>query len=573
MTTRKRAPARPIAAIDCETDPFLRLRHPRPFLWGFYDGERYREFTKTKDLVDFLRPQKLCVYAHNGGKFDYQYLVEWLEPYSEILIINSRLAKFSIGECEFRDSWNILPEKLAKFNIDGHKKKEIDYAKLEKNVREKHMPEIKRYLREDCVVLYKAVAAFRETYGDSLTIAGAAMKVWKGMSDVECPESDAKFYHFLKDCYYGGRVQCFEGGLIEEPFVFCDINSAYPFAMLHDHPISTTYDTVRPSVDDPIINQSLYCVRAISRGAFPWRATHESALEFPCDEEIRTYHVTGWELSAGMDTKTVDVESIVYRADFSRNIDFKKYIMDFYERKKKAEPGSTEYIFAKLFMNSLYGKFAACPEHYCNYGLVPTEYREPAEKDSKLKLGRNVGPWSWVGDLGHLAVMAGREPIKKEKGKRNPNNATHSKYFNVATAASITGCVRARLWRDICAIRKGGGRMLYCDTDSLAFTYPNVELPLRISKDIGDWSLVGHGMKGGIAGKKLYAFRMENGTWKTASKGVRMDADEIMAIAGGATLSYMNPVPVFSPLNRGKGPTFLQRTVSATVAVKSGKTC
>ena len=115
--------------------------------------------------------------------------------------------------------------------------------------------------------------------------------------------------------------------------------------------------------------------------------------------------------------------------------------------------------------------------------------------------------------------------------------------------------------------------MLYCDTDSLAFTYPNVELPLRISKDIGDWSLVGHGMKGGIAGKKLYAFRMENGTWKTASKGVRMDADEIMAIAGGATLSYMNPVPVFSPLNRGKGPTFLQRTVSATVPLKAGKTC
>ena len=37
------------------------------------------------------------------------------------------------------------------------------------------------------------------------------------------------------------------------------------------------------------------------------------------------------------------------------------------------------------------------------------------------------------------------------------------KFFNLATAASITGFVRAKLWRAICEC----DRPFYCDTDSL----------------------------------------------------------------------------------------------------------
>ncbi len=545
---RKKLSARAIAVIDAETDPFKRTRHPFPFIWGFYDGERYREFTDTLELVKFLAPQKLIVYAHNGGKFDYQYILTWMEPWSEISLINGRIAKFSIGECEFRDSWNILPEKLARFNIDGHKKKEIEYWKLEEKVREQHMPEIKRYLREDCVVLYKAVEAFTNQYGRSLTLAGAAMKKWQSMTSSEPPKSDKKFYDFLKQFYYGGRVQCFASGVIKEPFNFCDINSAYPYAMLHDHPISVTYKTIVPRKNDPIIPQSMYCIRGISRGAFPFKG--DDALEFPDDGVLRDYYVTGWEYQAALDTNTVDVHKVVSRVDFATNINFRPYILHFYEMKKRAPKGSTEYIFAKLFMNSLYGKFAANPENYCNYGIVPTDCIEGIEKLPDAVIGRNKGPWIFAGTLGPWAVMAG----KTDEG----NNPTHSQYYNVATAASITGFVRAHMWRKICAIREGKGRMLYCDTDSLVFTYPKEgTLPFTFDKELGNWSSEGNFVYGGIGGKKLYAFKSDEKDdkgkpiWKTASKGVRLGSDEIMAIAEGASLTYLNPIPTFSPFARG----------------------
>ena len=59
----KRKDKRRIAVIDFETDPFLADRFPRPFAWGFYDGERYVEYWQsdawntnecTDVLVNFL---------------------------------------------------------------------------------------------------------------------------------------------------------------------------------------------------------------------------------------------------------------------------------------------------------------------------------------------------------------------------------------------------------------------------------------------------------------------------------------------------------------------------------------
>ncbi len=570
---------RQIAVIDAETDPFRRLRHPMPFLWGFYDGERYRDdFKNVDELFAFLRPQKLRVYAHNGGKFDYQYILNFLEPYSEVLIINGRLAKFMIGECEFRDSWNILPEKLAKFKIDGQSKHEIDYAKLEASERHKHMPEIKRYLQQDCKVLYKAVKAFNDEYGSSITLAGAAMKFYKNMDDSEVPNSDPYFYDFCKDFYYGGRVQCFRAGEVNEPFHFTDINSAYPYAMLHDHPISTSFKMVKnPSKDEPVIPQSLYHVRCVSKGGLPYRKDEKTPLEFPNDGKWREHCISGWELQAAIDTKTINIIKIISRSDFGKFINFKSYVDYFYEKKKNAEKGSTDYIFAKLFLNSLYGKWASNPENYCNYGLVPTDSIEGTEKDSSIQLGRHKGPWSFAGLLGPWAVMAGKNPDNGE------NNPTHSKYFNVATAASITGFVRSYLWRHICAVRAGGGTMLYCDTDSLAFTYPpSKPLPFVFSDELGMWGDEAKGgqfIRGGIAGKKLYAFcKVKDGVeeWKTASKGVKLGWQEIMEIAKGSTLTYLNPVPTFSPfavkkhINEPKKSRFIHRTVRMTAKTETG---
>lgn len=106
---------RPIWTADCETDPFKRGRIPKPFLWGVYDGTACHLFERTEDFINFVQDKKVILYAHNGGKFDWHFILDYLEPFTPINIINGRIAKFKIGVCEFRDSYNILPIPLAAY--------------------------------------------------------------------------------------------------------------------------------------------------------------------------------------------------------------------------------------------------------------------------------------------------------------------------------------------------------------------------------------------------------------------------------------------------------------------------
>ena len=206
---------RPFAVIDSETDPFLKGRIPEPFVWGFYDGSIFRHFVhdSVHSMIEFIADQKIIVYAHNGGKFDYHFLLSYMEAFDNVKIINGRLAQFFIGKAEFRDSLNILPVALKKFElIDEHgnaiKKQEFDYSLMEKKAR--YQPEnwekIIEYLRDDCITLYEAIKQFQERYGRHLTLAGAAMAQWKKISKLPLPKSTGEYFEKFKPYYYGGRV-------------------------------------------------------------------------------------------------------------------------------------------------------------------------------------------------------------------------------------------------------------------------------------------------------------------------------------------------------------------------------
>ena len=553
---------KPIVTIDCETDPFKKDRVPVPFLWGLYDGERFRHWDNAPDMLRYLMQMDVVVFAHNGGKFDYQFILDHLEPWTEVTIINNRLAKFMIGKAEFRDSWNILPAKLASFG----NKKEIDITKLEPDVRAKHMEEIIRYNRQDCVGLYEAVMAFRETYGTGLTLAGSAMNYWAKHFNHDKPETDRAFYEEIAPFYSGGRVQCFHKGPIKRAFDAVDINSAYPYAMTHNHPISTHADECFPKASDKIIPQSLYTIAGISRGALPWKGA-DGALTFPNDGEGREYHITGWELQAALDTKRLGPWQMVKRLDFLKEINFTDYVSHFYDLKARSEKGSKEYTFAKLFMNSLYGKFGANPDAYRSYGVVPLKDKDGLENSPGVYLGKNCGPWRWSGMLGSHALMVGEDPVRVKGG--HAGNPVESQYYNVATAASITGFVRAFLLRHIDRIEKAGGRVLYCDTDSLVFQDVAAGDVCDLGKKLGEWTHEGRFDHGAIAGKKLYAFHGLDGKWKTATKGVRIGPAEICRVAEGEEVTWESIVPSWDMHQKPKAgearkPKFLKRRVRMT---------
>ena len=151
---------KPFYTADCETDPFKFGRVPSPFIWGLYRRERngevfYREFQSGRHFADYIKKQGIIVYFHNGGKFDIHFLADYLNKHEKILMINSRLVRGRIGQAEVRDSYALMP-----FPLSSYKKDDIDYTKLEANVRHLHMPEIRAYLKADCEYLFDLIEAF-----------------------------------------------------------------------------------------------------------------------------------------------------------------------------------------------------------------------------------------------------------------------------------------------------------------------------------------------------------------------------------------------------------------------------
>lgn len=523
--------------LDCETDPFEYGVIPVPFIWGLYslNTGAYEEFTEVPAIIARLREIDGIVYAHNGGKFDFHYLGDGLEPDRPLLVIGGRLVRCEIGKAELRDSYSILPFGLAKYQ-----KTAIEYWKLHRLYRREYMDEIRAYLRDDCVNLAELIRAFVDSYGVHITQASAAMRIWQDMSGRKAPKTGPLFYDTLRPFYYGGRVQCFQIGDLQRRATCLDINSAYPYAMMRPHPISTEF-IHRPGPPRPGADWStmFFVVRAVARGCFPYAGLNKM-LYFPADGVEREYTVTGHELIAAIETETVDTFTVVSHYEFSECITFKEYIEHFWQKRQdaKAAGDTAQDLFCKIFMNGLYGKFAANPRNY-----YETTLADAADLDKVVAAGLSFdhfGKWLLV-----QAELAGER----------------QRFYNIATAASITGFVRAMLWRALCKC-KGA---IYCDTDSItAESFGD----LTLGDGLGEWKLEAELDRVIVCGKKLYAMHKigvpESRAWKLASKGARLKPADMIKIATGATVVYKSDVPTYS-VHR-KAPVFIDRAIKMTAA-------
>lgn len=547
-----RAPVE-IWALDCETDPFKKGRdNPQPFLWGAYcrANNHYETFGFGRQVLDFFSERRCCVYAHNGGRFDFHYLRDGFESEQQILIINGRISKFRVGKAEFRDSFSLLPIPLG-----AYQKEKVDYALFEPEVRD--LPEnksmIERYLKSDCVNLSELLWEFASRFGRPLTQAGCAMAYYirNYRGGVKPRQTSAQFEKY-KPYFFGGRVECFKAGYGVLDFKVVDKNSAYPDAMCREHPL----DPVAIAVTDipSAIEQCLISLTGISEGALPYREP-SGTLSFPRDREERVYHCTGWELKKALEMKLIKINKIMEVHYFAKTQNFKGYIDHFYKERiaAKARGDKAGDLFAKLFMNSCYGKFASDPSKYHDYMIIHPDRLEAMSEHG----WQAYKPW---GDGRWLCQR--RQPVERHW------------YYNIATAASITGYVRAGLLDDLNA----ASGLLYCDTDSVAAV--DVDR-LALGPKLGEWKLELECDEYAITGKKTYAFRSafdqtwnakENvyeypkGAYKIACKGVDLNAADIIRASKGETVLYEPDVPTYS-ITRPR-PVLINRTVSLTARVQ-----
>lgn len=544
----------------------------RPFVWGitcvYPDGRRewthFWEPDCTAKLVAWLnaQPGHMLIYAHNGGRFDFQFLLPHLA--ADVMVINGRIVAAQLGRHELRDSWAILPVRLAQLG----EKEDFDYRHMRRVFRNR--PPIRRrilhYLERDCDVLADAVLAYRERFGNKLTMAGAALHELELSVEGETGEPARMTLHRLRPSqdtdfrtfYFGGRVECFERGVIRGAFTVTDKNSMYPDVMAHvEHP--TGRDFLRQeSYDD---RTDFAIVDATSRGAFPLRGK-DGSLSFPHDRAV--YRVTGHELRTAVELGLVDVHRLIWAAWCPVRATFATFVDAFYALRQAAADAGDEAakLHYKLVLNSSYGRFCLNPDRIHEWCIVPNG-EVPAPDDIDSATGERFYARAWG------PAYRGEEVTF---WRRSPDQATRDAAIrNVCTGASITGAARAVLLRAIA----GATRPLYCDTDSLIAE--RVDVPL--GHDLGQWKVEAAGTIAAVAQKKLYALfdetrgatdaEMKSGHYafidgrtvpavKMASKGVRLTGHEILRAARGESVTWQAETPT---INLAGVQSYMQRTV------------
>ena len=512
-----------IAVIDAETDPFVYGRIPKPFIWGFATADTYEEFYSTEELYNFLLSLKKphLVYAHNGGKFDFHYLLNLLRP-QMIKIINGRIASFKIGKCELRDSLLIIPRSLDSL---GAGKLEIDYSLFEYEERKEHMPEIREYLKQDCYALLKVINRFKLEYGLSLTIAGAALNYYE-TNYCKVKRTTKAFYDRISPFYKGGRVEALKTGSFKKKMKYIDLNSAYPFVMKTKfHPAGTVLHHTRNLAKVPDNTPYFIEFHGYTEGAFPITDPVTKKTHYPTGKY--TIKTTSWEFETAISLDLVKTDKILNIFYTTEVINFEDYVDHFYDiRKEYKEKGDKlgEQI-AKLFLNSLYGKFGANPENYNDFYI--DEYN-----NKLIENGWNI----------HTEIDDEKCLYIRPTSQRQ--------YINVATAASITGSVRAMLMKGLHCVQNP----VYCDTDSIICESTG---DLRLGTNIGEWDLEFLPTEAHIAAKKIYALRDAHGNEKISSKGFKASFNDIVRLVHGETINWKNDAPTFS-LNK---TSFISRNI------------
>lgn len=572
---------RRIAVLDMETDPFDAVSQARiePFLAVLYsndfdpiviwenDNEKFCE--RVAEAIIGL-PEQYTIYAHNGGRFDYLFLLHKMR--GSVCFKGRGIMSARIGRHELRDSFHIIPERLANWQKDV-----FDYSKLKRSSRDVWKKEIITYCINDCRYLLDIILKFIEGFGLKLTIGQAAMSKLKEVYDVG--KFDEGNDDYIRQWFYGGRVECLRGrGDFVGEYKLYDVNSLYPYVMsAYNHPIGNfgAYKIRYGAPSDHTVFIDLECR---NNGALVGR---NEAGETTARVAFGRFRTTIHEYEVACKHKLISDIKINFVIDCYQRSNFSNFVLPLYENRlttkseldrmkhegKENTPAFMDMkkddIFYKLLLNNAYGKFAINPRNFKENYLTDPDEQPPDEWFRSINMIREE----------HERTKYLLPVFESDRywiwQKPNPG----FRFNNVGVAASITGAARAVLLDGL----QHAIEPIYCDTDSIICR----DLPgLPISKtQLGAWDLEDEFTRVIVNGKKLYSVEHKIAKKRSAeqlnagldpgytvkSKGASgITWDEMEALLGGAEIVKANKVPT---IDRYGDQYYIERKIRATAQV------
>ncbi len=388
---------RPIYAADFETttDP----DDCRVWAWGLACIDSPDDVEHGLDIESFVRrvsQLKGQVYFHNL-KFDASFIIDYImkvgyehttEQFPGKMAFTTLMSgggklfntcvRFGNGNMvEFRDSFKKIPLKVSEipkaFNLEDFKG-DIDYHKPRPIGYEPSDAEWS-YVDRDVKIVAKALRTVISSGMTNLTVASDSMREYKSTIGrksftarfpVLSPDVDA----FIREAYRGGYTYAddrFRGRLHETRGVVLDVNSLYPYVMYYrkiPYGIPSYFTGTPPEGKLSIFSVTFKA--KIKPKHIPIIQVKRNIMFggteylYKIDEPV-TMHVTNvdWQLF----NEHYDITVLTFNGGYSfkgREGMFDDYIDKYMNQKENAVGG--QRTIAKLFLNSLYGKFATNPD-------------------------------------------------------------------------------------------------------------------------------------------------------------------------------------------------------------------
>lgn len=535
LVERKRC----IAVLDMETDPFNNVTREEifPFLAVIYSDQFAPIIIWEEDnalfvdrLIREIEGLSDCytIYAHNGGKFDYMFLVKRLR--GKVKFKGRGIMSCRIGNHELRDSFHIIPERLANW-----KKDDFDYSQLAKGRRGHFRENTIRYCISDCRYLLQIVRKFVDEFGFKLSIGQAALSKLNEHYKVERLGEllDGKLRGVSTDrrdkerygksngqgYFFGGRVACLAGqGHFIGPYKLFDVNSMYPYVMAYVlHPIGNNYSFVEG--DAPTENTAFLKLRCNNNGVLVSK-TADGETTTGVDHGI--FYTTIHEYNTALELGLISDVEILRLINCDKFSSFPRFILPLYERRRETKSrlrdfhqlgiteksDNSEYddckkddMFGKFLLNNGYGKQCQNPRNYKEHAFTDVEGHpldvQPGGTDGH-------GGWGWQAKFknGSYAIWEKRPYTWNELAGEYVHDSK-LRFYNVGCGASITGAARAILMRAI----HGASDPIYCDTDSIICR--NLSGVTFSDTELGAWKLEKEFEEVIIAGKKLYGAKVK----------------------------------------------------------------
>lgn len=425
-------------------DYWLDFNSPSEF-WSVVDA-RTRDNTKT------------LIYAHNTH-FDF-FVLNGLD---ELKALGWEVQKYYVSSGKFimpfkkgkkklliLDSGNILKIPLADIG------KFVGIPKMEVAFDSVNDEDLRVYCRNDVAIVRKWVLDFVDFVDKNdlgnfrYTLAGQCFNAYrhKFMKHPIIIHSNAKALELERKAYYGGRTEAFYiGKKSNEQFHILDVNSMYPYVMKeNEYPTKLIYSGNSCSLEE--LNRALekYLVIAdvtlkTDVNAFPFRQTRVIFPTGTFDSSLCTSELKlAVKLGAIVKVNAINI--------YEKAPIFEGYIDYFYDMKLEATKNNNQISreIAKLFLNSLYGKF----------GQSHKDMKKVCEvKDHPNRIETQIDADTGKNHIVHFINGV----MYKEGDKQEAYNSFP------AIAAHVTSNARVKLWEYINLA--GKENVFYSDTDSL----------------------------------------------------------------------------------------------------------